>query len=75
MTKFLPKIKKNFVGVHFGPLFSKFGQKQIFLERMALSVFKYSNYLTLRQKSEKTNKSFPSKMSNCWMDRQTTLIL
>ena len=33
-------------------------------ERKALSVLKYSNYLPLRQKSEKTNALFLRKMLN-----------
>ena len=35
-----------------------------------MSVFKYFNYLALRQKSEKTDEPFLRKLLNCWTDRQ-----
>ena len=45
--------------MYFGAIFPKFGKKRIFLEKRALSVFKYSNYLT-----EKTKEPFLGKMQN-----------
>ena len=39
------KIQKTIFWGHFGPFLPKFGQKWIFLEKRALSVFKYSDYL------------------------------
>ena len=39
--------------------------------KKALSVFKYSNYLTLCKKSEKTNDPFLRKMPDRQTDRQT----
>ena len=47
----------------------KFWQKWVFLEKRALSVFKYFNYLLLRQNSGKTNEPFLSKMLDCWRYR------
>ena len=46
----------------FGALLPNLGQKWIFLEKRALSVFQYSNYLLLRQKSEKPNEPFLRKL-------------
>ena len=43
---------------YFGPFSPKFGQKCIFLEKKALSVFRYSNYLPSCQKSETTIEPF-----------------
>ena len=48
-----------------------FGQKWIVLEKRVLSLFRYSNYLPLCQKSEKTNELFLRKMPNWRTDRQT----
>ena len=39
------KNKKKLFWAHFGPILPKFGQKWIFLEKRALSVFSYCNYL------------------------------
>ena len=51
---------------------SKLGEKYVFLEKKALTVFKYSNYLSRCKKSEETNNPFLIKMSNCWWtDKQT----
>ena len=49
-----------------------FWAKQNFLEKRALSVFRYSNYLPSCQKSEKTNEQFCGKTVNWWADRQTS---
>ena len=48
----------------FWVFFPNFGQKWIFLEKKALSVFKYSNYLPSCRKSETTDDPFQRKMSN-----------
>ena len=43
-----------------------------FAQKMALAVFKYSNYLPRCKKSVKTNNPFLIKMPNCWWtDKQT----
>ena len=68
------KNPKNYILGPFWAFLPKFWQKWIFLEKRAVSVFKYFNYLPLCQKSEKTNDPFPRKMLNCWTDRQTTVI-
>ena len=68
---FQKKSKKNLFWGHFGPFLPKFGQKWIFLEKIALSVFRYSNYLSLCQKSAKTFEQFPRKTPNWRTDRQT----
>ena len=47
----------------------KYGQKWSFLEKRALSVFKYSSYLP-RAKIKKYNEPFLRKMANYWVDRQ-----
>ena len=52
-TKFSKKIQKTLFWGHFGPLLPKFVQNWNFLERRALSVFRYSNYLPSCWKSEK----------------------
>ena len=67
------KIQKALFRGHFGPFLPKFGWKWIFLERKALSVFKYSDCLPLCQKSEKTNEPFLRKTPNWWTDRQHSL--
>ena len=50
-------------------------QRYANLQKASISAFKYSNYLPLCQKSEKTNQSFLRKMlniqTNRHMDRQT----
>ena len=53
-TFFKKNPQKPYFGGHFGPFLPKFGQKWFFLKKRALSVLKYSNYLKLCQKSEKT---------------------
>ena len=53
-------IQKNL----FGALFHKFGQKEFYWKKRALSVFKYSNYLPSRKKTEKTNEPLLRKMPN-----------
>ena len=67
---FQKKSKKNLFWGHFGPFLPKFGQKWIFLEKIVLSVFRYSNYLSLCQKSAKTFEQFPRKTPNWRTDRQ-----
>ena len=62
-VKIFQKIQENRFWGHFGPFSSTFGQKLIFLEK-GLSVFKYSNFLSLCKKSEKTNDPFLRKMPN-----------
>ena len=58
ITKFFKKSQKTLFCVHSGPFWPNWGQKWIFLEKRALSVFQYSNYLPLCQKSEKPNEPF-----------------
>ena len=69
MPKFFEKSKKNLILGHFGPFLPKFGQTWIFLETIALSVFRYSNYLWLCQKSAKAFEQFPRKTPNWRTDR------
>ena len=47
-----------------GPLCPNLDRKWIFLEKRALTVFQYSNYLSLCQKSEKPKESFLRKLLN-----------
>ena len=47
-------IKTPFWG-HFGPFLPKHRQMEIFPKHRAPSVFRFYNYLTICQKSEKTN--------------------
>ena len=69
MTQFLKKYKKPYFGAILGSLFPKILAKKDFSwEKKAPSVFKYSNYLSLCQKSEKTNEPFLIKTQNGWMD-------
>ena len=58
MTKFFKKAKKIPFCSYSGLFLPKFGQKWISLEKRAMSFFKYSNYLPLCQKSEKSNEPF-----------------
>ena len=58
MTKFFKKSQKP----HFGPFCPILGQKWIFREKRVLSVFQYSNYLPLCQKSEKPNEPLLRKL-------------
>ena len=71
MAKVFKKSKKLYFGAIL-VLFAKIWTTMNFPEKKkALSVFKYSNYLPLCQKSEKTNEAFLRKIPNCWTDRQT----
>ena len=45
-----------------GSFLPKFGQIWVFLEKRAESVFQYSNYLPLCQKSKQPNKTFKKKL-------------
>ena len=74
MTKFFKNYEKLHFLVILGPFWPNLGKNK-FSRKKALSVFKYSNYLSLRQKSEKTNEPFLRRMLNCWTDRQTAVIL
>ena len=58
-NKYFQKIQKTLFWSHFGPSLAKF-----YLEKRDPSVFKYSNYLPLCKKSEKSNKLFLRKMWN-----------
>ena len=58
MTKFFKKAKKIPFCSYSGSFLPKFRQKWISLEKRAMSFFQYSNYLPLRQKSEKSNEPF-----------------
>ena len=67
MTKFFKKSQKPYFGPimgPFGPLCPNLDRKWIFLEKRALTVFQYSNYLSLCQKSEKPKESFLRKLLN-----------
>ena len=65
----------------FRPFFPKFGQNWIFLEKKALSVFEYCNYLPSCQKSEETNVPFLKNadlmdgLTERRKDKQATMIL
>ena len=71
LNKFCQKIQKTLFWGHLGAFWPKFWQNWIFLEKKALSAYRYSNYLTLCQKSEKTIVPFPRKTPNWQIDRQT----
>ena len=64
ITKFFKKSIKPYFWGHSGPSLPKFGQKWIFLEKRALPVFQYSNYLPLCQKSVKPSEPFLRKLLN-----------
>ena len=49
MAKVFKKTQKALFWGHFGPFLLKFEQKRIFLEKRALLVLKYSNYLPSHQ--------------------------
>ena len=59
---------------HFGFSLPKFGQKWIFLDKRAWSVFKYSNYLPLCKKIRKNQWPIPNKNATL-TERQQTVIL
>ena len=65
------KIQETLFWGLFMVVFSKFEQKWFFLEKKALTVFTYSNYLPSCKKSEKTNEPSLRKMPNWRTDRQT----
>ena len=75
MTRFFKKSKKLYFGAmwpfwacgHFAQIWAKMN----FPRKKSLSVFKYSNYLSSCQKSEKTNMPFLGKMLNWRMNGQT----
>ena len=69
--KIFQQIQKTQFWGHFGIFFPKFEQKWIFLEKTGLSVFRYSNYLTLCQKSEKAIGQSLRKTLNWQTNRQT----
>ena len=56
-----------------GPFCQNFGNFFFFffVEKWALSVFRFSSYLPSWQKSENTNPPFLRKTSNWWTNRQT----
>ena len=64
------KIHKNHNLGRFWALFPKFRQKWIFLEKRALPVLRYSNYLPPCKKLEKSNEPFLRKVLNWQWDRQ-----
>ena len=67
--------KKSYFGGHFGPFLSNFGQKWVLLDKRALSVFRYFNYLPSLQKLEKVIEQFliktPNWRANRWTEGQT----
>ena len=72
MTKFFKKSKKPFWGhVAILAFCAQIWAKMNFVGKTDLSVFKYSNYLSSCQKSEKTNMPFLGKMLNWRMNGQT----
>ena len=66
-AKFFEKPKNPYFGAILGAFCPNLGQKWIFLEKRTLSVFQYSNYLPLCQKSGKPNEPFLRKL----LDRHT----
>ena len=68
--KIFQKIQKTLFWGHEAILdfFAQIWAKMNFPRKKALSVFKYSNYLPLCNKSEKTIMPFLRKMLNWWMD-------
>ena len=70
--KTFQKTKKKSILEPLWALMLKLGQKRVFLEKMALSVFPYSNYLPSCQKSEKTKEPFLRKKHR--PDRQIDFI-
>ena len=66
--KIFQKIPKTVFLGYFGPFLQKFGQNLIILEKRALSVFKYSNYLPL---CENQKKFMTHSWEKCWTGRWT----
>ena len=71
--KIFQKIQKKLFWGHVAILafFAQIWVKMNSPRKKALSVFKYSNYLPLCNKSEKTIMPFLRKMLNWWMDGKT----
>ena len=70
--KIFKKIQKEpYLGPFLGPFYPNLGKNYFFLEKRTLSVFRYSNYLSLCQKSEKTIEQFLRKTPNWQTGRQT----
>ena len=63
------KSPKTLFWGHFRPLFSKFEEEWVFLEKRALSVFIYSNYLPSCKKIRK--KTIDPFLRKSWSDGQT----
>ena len=63
MTIFKKKSKKTYFGATLSTFWTKLA-KMNFLEKRALSVLKYPNYLPSLQKIRKTNQPFLRKMPN-----------
>ena len=72
--KIFQKTQKTLLLGHFGHFLPNFGQKWISLEKRALSVFIYSDYLPSCQKSEKTTGPFLRKTPNWQTDRRKDFI-
>ena len=68
--KLFQKVQKEPYLGPFWALFTQIGQKWIFLEKRAMSVFRYSNYLSSCQKSEKNYWAI-SEENTKLRDRQT----
>ena len=66
IMKFFKKSKKPYFGGYFEPFLPTLRKKSISLGKRALSFFKYSDYLTLCKKSNKTDDQFLRKTSN-WL--------
>ena len=75
MTKFFKKSKKNYLRAILGHFCPNLCKNELFLEKRALSVFKYSHFPPSCKKSEKTNDTFMWKLPNWQTDGQTTVIL
>lgn len=66
--KIFRKIQRHPILRPFWSFLPKFGQKWMLLEKKAVSVFRYSNYLPSWPKSEKIIRHPPE---NCWTGRRT----
>ena len=64
------KSLKPYFRIILGPFCQNLGKNEFFLGEIALSVFKYSNYLASCKKSEKTNDLFLAKNAEL-TDRKT----